>query len=621
MLRIGKSLILLAVCIAALTACGGNDVSLSSQAGAAQSKQFLRSEKTLASDVQSQVQTLFIAYFGRPAAPAGLAYWISEINNGDSLDQVGSYFSHSPELLNQISGLNPAALTQSTANALVTNFFINLFGRQPLPAGLTYWTNTLLSGAITINNLGTTLVNSASSGDSATIANKVAVANYFTAQITTLNAANGYNTATFATAQTMLRYVTAASDATAFESSVDATIAALLSPTNVQPIIVDLGPDPVNAPALDEVFTSVTICAPANPAICQTIDHVLVDTGSSGLRIISSVLNSDMQNALQAQTTSGSNTLVECTQFVDGYSWGPIRSVNFQVAGESVPNMPMQVIIDPNQVSNDQYFASLANTTNCVNSGPSENTVDSFGANGVLGVGLFQQDCGAACVASSAYGYYYTCSSSSCTATSATLAQQVPNPVSLFSWDNNGVIISLPSVASGGAASVGGTMTFGVGTQSNNTLGSAAVYQMDPAYGEFTTIFAGVQMTESYIDSGSNGLYFPNLTGIAVCSSSDLYAGFFCPATTQNLSAIMLQNPNNVTGTTINFSIANANAALATNPDYAVYVPIGAPNIPALNTDYTYSFDWGLPFFFGRNVFVVTENKTVGNQTGPFMAF
>ena len=48
--------------------------------------------------------------------------------------------------------------------------------------------------------------------------------------------------------------------------------------------------------------------------------------------------------------------------------------------------------------------------------GAAENTLDALGANGVLGVGLFRQDCGSACVSlgSSNPGFYYSCPSSGC---------------------------------------------------------------------------------------------------------------------------------------------------------------------------------------------------------------
>jgi hypothetical protein len=56
---------------------------------------------------------------------------------------------------------------------------------------------------------------------------------------------------------------------------------------NIQPIVVDAGPS-----GLDNIlFTTVTICAPGGSMNCQTIDHIQIDTGSNGLRIISSVLS------------------------------------------------------------------------------------------------------------------------------------------------------------------------------------------------------------------------------------------------------------------------------------------------------------------------------------------
>ena len=62
-----------------------------------------------------------------------------------------------------------------------------------------------------------------------------------------------------------------------------------------------------------------------------------------------------------------------------------------------------------------------------------------------------------------------------------TAAQQVPNPVSLFTstGDDNGVLIQLPSVPNGGSAPpLNGSLIFGIGTESNNALGSATVYQV-----------------------------------------------------------------------------------------------------------------------------------------------
>ena len=60
---------------------------------------------------------------------------------------------------------------------------------------------------------------------------------------------------------------------------------------NTLPLIVDLGPN-LNGQTVgfdNSLYTSVSICNPGT-ATCQTIDHILVDTGSSGLRILSSAM-------------------------------------------------------------------------------------------------------------------------------------------------------------------------------------------------------------------------------------------------------------------------------------------------------------------------------------------
>ena len=62
-------------------------------------------------------------------------------------------------------------------------------------------------------------------------------------------------------------------------------------------------------------------------------------------------------------------------------------------------------------------------------------------------------------------------------------------------------------------SNVPGSLIFGIGTQSNNGLGSATVYDVPSSgtnAGDFTTIFNGTSYPASFIDSGSNGLFFLN---------------------------------------------------------------------------------------------------------------
>jgi len=226
----------------------------------------------------------------------------------------------------------------------------------------------------------------------------------------------------------------------------------------------------------------------------------------------------------------------------------------------------------------------------------SSDTLETLGAYGILGVGQAPQDCGAGCPPS----LYYGCTSSGCVGFSPTLAQQVPNPVTLFAADNNGVIMELPAVTAPEATS-SGSLVFGIGTQANNALGAATVYTANTNpndYGTFTTVYEGNAYSQSFIDSGSNGYFFLDnpTTGLPYCdvnSNQPQGDGFYCPATTANLSATN-QGVNGASGT-VSFSVGNANSLFADSND-TVFNDLGGP--------FPGSFDWGLPFFFGRNVYV-----------------
>ncbi len=364
--------------------------------------------------------------------------------------------------------------------------------------------------------------------------------------------------------------------------------------SNVQPISVNAGPTGNYA---NGVFTSVTVCVPSTTN-CQTIDSVLVDTGSYGLRLLSSAGGGALTLALPQQNASDGNPIGECAGFVSGLTWGPVKTADITLSGEQASNLPLQVI--------DPTFATVPAT--CAASGvPEDDTLQALGSNGILGIGPFAQDCGSACAATGATnpGLYWDCASTSCQVTAEALTEQVQNPVPLFATDNNGVIIELPSL-SGSAASLMGSLVFGIGTQSNNALGSAAIFPLDSS-GEFSTTFKG-QTYPAFVDSGSNAYFFlnTNLTGLPACSAS---SGFYCPASQTNLTATTVSGS---TTANITFAVANADTLFSTASN-AVFGPLAGPN-PG-------TFDWGLPFFFGRNVFTAIESKTTPGGAGPYWAY
>jgi len=185
----------------------------------------------------------------------------------------------------------------------------------------------------------------------------------------------------------------------------------------------------------------------------------------------------------------------------------------------------------------------------------------------------------------------------------------VQNPVAFFAADNNGVLIQLPAV-SASTASVSGSLIFGIGTQSNNSLGSAQVFAVDPS-GNFTTTFKGKAYPASFIDSGSNAYFFldSNTTGLATCLSPD--TGFYCPLSATSLTA----TNSGFTGSpssSVTFTIDDA-TTLFKNSAASVFPTLGGPN--------SGGFDWGLPFFYGRNVFTAIESRSTPGGIGPYWAY
>lgn len=374
------------------------------------------------------------------------------------------------------------------------------------------------------------------------------------------------------------------------------------STSNQMAITVNTGPAlSAGTTAVDSAFTSVTVCVPGSTSQCQTIDGVLVDTGSFGFRVLSSALTL----SLPQQKDSGGNAIGECTLFVASETWGPVATADISIAGEKASAQSIQVI-------GGGSGALATPPTSCSNQGPVQDTLASFGANGILGVGNFIQDCGPACAPGTASnpGFYYTCSTS-CTVTTLALTSQVSNPVVAFAKDNNGVVVELPS-ASGPEATLAGTLIFGIGTQSNNGLGGATIYALNPSDGNFNTTFQGVTYTDAaFLDTGSNAIYFldSTTTGLPLCTGNLNF--WYCPTSTQNFMATNQAFPSGAT-TTINFSVGNAQT-LVSNQNDGVAPGLAGPNAG--------TFDWGLPFFYGRNVYVAIEGQSTPGGSGPYVAY
>ncbi len=359
---------------------------------------------------------------------------------------------------------------------------------------------------------------------------------------------------------------------------------------NVLPITVNGSLCSINS-YFNKPCVSVTICSPGT-STCQTIDDILLDTGSFGLRIFKQVLHVSL-----SPVTVGSRSIAECIQFGDGSSlWGPVQIASVILGNEPDVQVPIQVI--------DSTFGTPPPVCRNADQTPADARF-----NGILGVGLFTQDCGSRCTSLVRNGMYYSCIGLSCTSTSVSISHQVQNPVALLAQDNNGVVVKLPDIPSEGAPSVDGSLVFGISTKPNNTPFGAVAYSASPS-GSFNTTLNQTNASYSgFIDTGSNGFFFStSLSTLPFCISN---SSWFCPSSTQPLSATNSGATGSPSGK-VSFDIANFESLTISSNN--VFDNIGGPG--GFNR-----FDWGLPFFFGRDVFVGFEGTSSTLGTGPYWAY
>lgn len=70
---------------------------------------------------------------------------------------------------------------------------------------------------------------------------------------------------------------------------------------------------------------------------------------------------------------------------------------------------------------------------------------------------------------------------------------------------------------------------------------------------------------------------------------------------------------------TVTFGIANALTLF--DSSNTAFNNLGGPNPANPTLGFAGGFDYGLPFFFGRNVYVAIENQSTPAGEGPFWAY
>lgn len=124
----------------------------------------------------STVQSLYLAYYGRPADPEGLNFWANVVEaNGGDINVIIKDFSTAPEYQQRFGSLdNPT---------LVNNLYLQMFGRNAEPDGLAFWVGQITSGSQTLGQVASTISSLASGIDLQVLSARVELANAFTAEL------------------------------------------------------------------------------------------------------------------------------------------------------------------------------------------------------------------------------------------------------------------------------------------------------------------------------------------------------------------------------------------------------------------------------------------------------
>lgn len=125
------------------------------------------------------VQKIYIAFYQRPADPAGLKYWADRIDvAGGDASAVVAAFANSPEAVALYGTIDA-----TTIGSVVDKIYMALFNKAPDAAGKQFYVDGFNAGTFTPGTIALNVLNGAMGDDAVAVNNKVQVANSFTQQV------------------------------------------------------------------------------------------------------------------------------------------------------------------------------------------------------------------------------------------------------------------------------------------------------------------------------------------------------------------------------------------------------------------------------------------------------
>ncbi|MFT5579132.1 MAG: hypothetical protein ACI9WS_001891, partial [Paraglaciecola psychrophila] len=117
---------------------------------------------------EERVLEAYLAFYGRPADPGGLAFWSDRLEQeGGDLTSIINAFGESKEYTDRFGNLSNTEL--------VTNIYDQLFGRAPDTGGLDFYVNQLVTGARNLQQISIVVLDGVQGNDVTIVANRLAL--------------------------------------------------------------------------------------------------------------------------------------------------------------------------------------------------------------------------------------------------------------------------------------------------------------------------------------------------------------------------------------------------------------------------------------------------------------
>jgi hypothetical protein len=124
----------------------------------------------------STVNSFYLAFYGRPADPAGLAFWTKQLaDNHGNLSAITQAFATSEEA--------QVRYGSDTVNERISDIYQALFNRAPEATGLAFWSNAVQQGHASVADVAIAIMNGAQGVDKVLTALRQTAVEAFTAQV------------------------------------------------------------------------------------------------------------------------------------------------------------------------------------------------------------------------------------------------------------------------------------------------------------------------------------------------------------------------------------------------------------------------------------------------------